>query len=144
MQWCHQQFSKTGNFVGQRMIRSGGLVWHVTRILFKKEGLEPQVKKFYKYIKIWRHGEQIRATQTYHRRGLGDPPQGTQRLLGCGGKAPSHWAISCNFLEKIVILMPFGSHFAYFQSHLNQQNFWDLKANWKIPSLDFRSSPKHV
>ena len=37
----------------------------------KGEGLEPQVKKFYKYIKIGGRGEQISATQTYHRRGLG-------------------------------------------------------------------------
>ena len=50
----------------------------------KGEGLEPQVKKFYKYIKIGRRGEQISATQTYHRRGLGaEPPAaGGYRVWG--------------------------------------------------------------
>ena len=77
----------------------------------KEEGLELQVQKFYKYIKIGRR-EQISATQTYHKREL--------RLWGLG-----------QFLEKIVFLMPFGSHFACFQSYLNKQNFWDVRANWK-------------
>ena len=39
------------------------------------------------------------------------------------GKAPSHWAIFCNFLEKIAILMPFGPHFTRFQRHLKKQKF---------------------
>ena len=38
-------------------------------------------------------------------------------------EAPSRWAIFCKFLEKIAILMPFGSHFARFQSHLKEQSF---------------------
>ena len=32
----------------------------------KGKGLEPQVKKFYKYIKIGRRGKQISATETNH------------------------------------------------------------------------------
>ena len=28
-----------------------------------------------------------------------------------------------NFLEKVAIVMPFGSHFARFQSHLKELNF---------------------
>ena len=36
-----------------------------------------------------------------------------------GGEAPIRWAI----LEKMAILMPFGSHFAHFQSHFEKQNF---------------------
>ena len=40
----------------------------------KGEGLELQVIKFYNHIKIRRHGEQISATQTCHRRGLGAEP----------------------------------------------------------------------
>ena len=43
----------------------------------KGEGLELQVIKFYKYVKIGRRGEQINATQTYHRRGLGAEPSTT-------------------------------------------------------------------
>ena len=42
---------------------------------------------------------------------------------GPGGEAPSCWAIFCKFLEKVAILMPFGSHSARFQSHLKEENF---------------------
>ena len=49
-------------------------------------GLEPQVIKFFKYIKIWRRGEQIRAIQTCHRRGPGR--FATQTLWGLGAKPP--------------------------------------------------------
>ena len=86
-------------------IRSWGFGLAGNQDFAKGEGLEPQVEKFYKNIKIGRLGEQISATQTYHRRGLEVIP------------------FFSNFLEKIAILMPFGLHFAYFQSHLKQQNF---------------------
>ena len=36
----------------------------------KEEGLELQVQKFYKYIKIGRREQITSATQTYHRREL--------------------------------------------------------------------------
>ena len=46
-----------------------------------------------------------------------------RRLWESGNEAPSSWAIFCKFLEKMAILMPFGSHFARFQNHLKEQNF---------------------
>ena len=58
----------------------------------KGEGLEPQVIKFHKYIKIGRLVEQISATQTYHRRGLGaEPPaardyEGLETTLSSAGR----------------------------------------------------------
>ena len=55
------------------------------------EGLEPQVKKFYKCIKIGRRGKQISATQTNFRQGLG-PKLVTKRYGDVGG-SPSRWAI---------------------------------------------------
>ena len=73
----------------------------------KGEGQKPQVEKFNKYFKIGRRSDQISATQMNRRRG------GT----------PSRWVMFCNFLEKIPILMPFGSQFIHFQSHLKEQNF---------------------
>ena len=54
-------------------------------------------------------------------KGEGLEPQ-VIKFYGSGGKDPSRWLISCVFLKKIAILMPFGSHFAYFQSYLKQQN----------------------
>ena len=77
----------------------------------KEKGLELLVQKFYKYIEIGRR-EQISATQTYHRREL--------RLWGL-------W----QFLQKIAILMPFGSHFACFQSYLNKQKFLRFESQLK-------------
>ena len=66
----------------------------------KGEELEPHVKNFYKYIKIGRCGEQISATQTYHRRSLGGGARSRRRLWGSGGKTPSRWAIFCNSWKK--------------------------------------------
>ena len=41
-----------------------------------------------------------------------------------GGETPSRWSIFCKLiLEKMAILMPFGSHCERFQSHLKEQNF---------------------
>ena len=45
------------------------------------------------------------------------------RLWESGGEAPSRWAILCKVFKKMAILMPFGSHFARFQSNLKEQNF---------------------
>ena len=77
------------------------------------EGLEPQVKKFYKYIKIGRRGKQISATQTNFRQGLGPKPPVTKRYGGLGAK-PQPLGDFLKFLEKIAILIGFGSHFARF------------------------------
>ena len=44
------------------------------------------------------------------------------KFYGSGGKDPSRWAISCIFWKNIAILMPFGSHFSYFQTHLKKKN----------------------
>ena len=64
------------------MIRSWGSAGSVHNQDFVKgEGPKPQVIKFYKYIKIWRSGEQIRAAQTYHRRAWGIRAPAIQRLL---------------------------------------------------------------
>ena len=67
-----------------------------------------------------------------------------QSLLGCGSKALSRWAISCNFFEKIAILMPFGSHFAYFQSHLKKAKFLRFKSQLKkfFPLLQVKSKTR--
>ena len=70
-------------------------------------------------------GEQISATQTNHRRGMG-----AEEPLAARCKAHSRWGICCKFFgKKIAILMPFGLHFACFQTHSKEQNFWDLKAS---------------
>ena len=39
------------------------------------------------------------------------------------GEAPSRWAIFIIFWKQMAYLIPFGSHFARFQSHLKEQNF---------------------
>ena len=68
------------------------------------------------HIAHGRRGEQINATQTYHRRG---PEE----------EACSCWMIFGNFLEKTAFLMSFGLHFTRFQRQLKEQNFRDLQAN---------------
>ena len=40
-----------------------------------------------------------------------------------GAKHPAAGQFFVSFLKKMAILMPFGSHFARFQSHLKEQNF---------------------
>ena len=72
----------------------------------KGEGLDPQVKNFFKYIKIGRRGEQICATQAYRKWEAG----GEERFF-------------VFFLEKLAVLMQVGSNFARFQSHLKEQNY---------------------
>ena len=48
---------------------------------------------------------------------------GTRGYGGLGAKPPATGRFFVIFLEKIATLMPFGSHFARFQSHLKKQNF---------------------
>ena len=66
----------------------------------KGEGLEPQVKKFYKYIETEKGGEQISATQTCHRQGLGAERPAAGGYGGQGAKPPSRQEIFCNFWKK--------------------------------------------
>ena len=86
----------------------------------KGKGLKPQVIKFYiKISNISKSGDAVSKLEqlnciTDGARGIRSPA--TQRLLGSIGKAPSRWAMFCKFLEKIAILMPFGSHCAYFRA----------------------------
>ena len=65
--------------------------------------------------------------------GPGGGATSRRRLWESGGEVPSRWAIFCKFLGKMAIVMPFGLHFARFQSHLKEQNFWDLKPIEQIP-----------
>ena len=44
----------------------------------------------------------------YHRQGVWEWGPQPSKSLGSGDKAPSCWAIFCNFLEKEAILMPFN------------------------------------
>ena len=64
-----------------------------------------------------RRGEQISATPTSHRQGLAG------RGYGGVGQSIQPLGDFFNFLEKIAILMPFGSHFACFQSHFKNKIF---------------------
>ena len=49
--------------------------------------------------------------------------------MGSEGEAPSHWAISCNFLDENCYFNAAGSHFARVQNHLKEINFQHLKNN---------------
>ena len=55
----------------------------------KGEGLEPQVKKFYNYIKIGIRDKQTSVTQIYHIRGSkgGDPATGVYGGMGAKTQA---------------------------------------------------------
>ena len=69
----------------------------------KEKGLQSKVNKLSKSIYVGRRGEQTSLVRTYNR-------------WEFGGR---RWAIFWNFFwKKITILMPFGSHFARFLSHL--------------------------
>ena len=74
-------------------------------------------------MKIGRRGEQISATQTSYKRGLGAEPPAAGDCGSLGAKHPAAGQFFVSFWKKIAILMPFGSHFARFQSHLKEQNF---------------------
>ena len=87
--------------MGQRYHRMddqkpGPACGNVTRILLKGEDLNQKLKSFPKLSK------------------LKDVVSQTNEL-----KRPQPLMIFINFLEKIAISMPFGSHFAHFWSHLN-------------------------
>ena len=58
-------------------------------------------------------GEQISATQTYHRGGM--------RV-----ELPAAWRFFGSFWKKMAILMRFGPHFARFQSHLKEKKIFDV------------------
>ena len=64
----------------ERKIRSCGSGLARNHYFAKREGLQTQVKKFYKYIKIGIRDKQISATQTYN-------------IWGPGGVAPCHWRL---------------------------------------------------
>ena len=51
-------------------------------------GLQLQFKKFNKYIKIGKHDEQISATQTNHRPGLGAKTTAVRGYGSLGAKPP--------------------------------------------------------
>ena len=53
-----------------------------------------------------------------------DGGMGAEEPLAARCKAHSRWGICCKFFgKKIAILMPFGLHFACFQTHSKEQNF---------------------
>ena len=80
--------------------------------------------KFSQNVYIGRRGEPTSVTKTCRRCefGLWEQSLQPQEAMGIWGEAPIYWAIFCNALEKIavLILMPFGSHFARFCSHLEE------------------------
>ena len=105
-----RSFWKKGLLMGQRMKGQKLGVWFGSQPGFAiEEGLEPQVKNFSIPSKL---GDVASK--------LGQLKHVTE---GLGGGAPSRWAIFCNFLEKMAILMRFGSHFARFQSHSKEKIF---------------------
>ena len=59
----------------------------------REERFLPKVKKFSEYVQMGRCGEQTSVTQAYHR-------------WGSVGKAGGYRDEFCNFLEKIVVLIP--------------------------------------
>ena len=86
-------------------IRSQGLGWHVTRILLKRKDLNQKLKNFPKLFKLGKvvTSEQTCLTQTCYRLGYEGLPLGDFFVI-LGG--------------NIAILIPFGSYFALFESHL--------------------------
>ena len=54
---------------------------------------------------------------------MGAEPPAAGGFGSLEGKHPAAGQFFESFLKKIAILMPFGSHFERFQSHLKQQNF---------------------
>ena len=57
------------------------------------------------------------------KRGLGAEPPAAGGYGSLGAKHPAAGQFLVSFLKKMAVLMPFGSHFARFQSHLKEQNF---------------------
>ena len=68
-----------------------------------------------------RHGEQISAPQTCHRRGLGAEPPAAGGYGSLGAKHPAAGRVFVSFWEKMAILMPFGrTKFLRFESQLKK------------------------
>ena len=70
--------------------------------------------------------------------GRGSGGLSRRRLWSLRAKYPAAGRFFVIFWKKMTILMRFGSHFERFQSHLKEQNFWDLKVYWTNHSLYFR------
>ena len=80
----------------------------------KGRGLKLIVEE-YKYL-AWKRVEKTSVIQRYHRWESGGGAPSCRRLCGSGGKAPSRWAIFCNFLEKKAILMPLNHNSQVFRA----------------------------
>ena len=91
------------------MVRSLGLRFVLKQDVAEGRGFEPKVNVFEICVKLWRRGEKTNATHAITDGGLG---AGHQAAGGYG----KFFKNFCNFLEKIAILMPFGSHFARFRA----------------------------
>ena len=96
-------FRKEGLFTGQRYRRmedqKPGPGFACNLGFAKEESLEPKAKHIFQIVKDGRRGEQSSLVQTYHSQGSGG----------------HRWAVFWKFFwKKIAILMPFGSHFAWF------------------------------
>ena len=135
--------------MGQRMNRSWRSGLARNQDFVKGEWLEPQVITFYKYLKIWIRGEQIRATQTYHRRNLGDPPP--RDYWDVGARPPLFLEnlvfpkkrILVIFLEKNSYFNAIWITFCIFSEPFKKAKFLRFESQLK-KILPFRSSPKHV
>ena len=94
-----------------------------------------QNRKLKRFINVSKLGDvvsklvQLKHVTTGAWRRSHQPPE----AMGVWGRSTRALGDFCKFLEKMAILMPFGSHFSRFQSHLKEQHFWDLRANWTIP-----------
>ena len=53
----------------------------------------------------------------------GAEPLAAESYGSLGAKHPAAERFFVSVWEKMAILMPFGSHFVRFQSHLKEQNF---------------------
>ena len=76
-------FEKRETFYGTKNERSkaGHLIWLVTWICYRGRTKAASERFFYP-IKIGRRGEQISATQTCHKGGIGAPPSAAGRFFG--------------------------------------------------------------
>ena len=100
--------------------------------------LKPQGKKFYQHIRIGRRGEQISATQTCHRRGLG---VGNGSL---GAEAPCRWAVICKFLEKNGCFNAIWITFRTFSESFERTKFlrFESQLNKSLPLLQVKSKTR--
>ena len=65
--------------------------------------------------------------------GAGGGATSRRRLWESGSKTPRRWAIFCKFLEKMDILVPFGSHFSIFRAIWKNKIFEIWKPIEQIP-----------